>query len=70
MRRLLRALAVALLAAAGVAGAQDYPSRPIKLVVPYGPGGAGDVIARIVSEQLGKDLGTTVSSRTSRAPEA
>jgi Uncharacterized protein conserved in bacteria len=40
--------------------AQPYPSRPIKLVVPYGPGGAGDVIARIVSEQLGKELGVSV----------
>jgi tripartite-type tricarboxylate transporter receptor subunit TctC len=40
--------------------AQPYPSRPIKLVVPYGPGGAGDVIARIVSEQLAKDLGVSV----------
>lgn len=41
-------------------GAQPYPSRPIKLVVPYAPGGAGDVIARIVSVQLGADLGTSV----------
>jgi tripartite-type tricarboxylate transporter receptor subunit TctC len=40
--------------------AQPYPSRAIKLVVPYGPGGAGDVIARIVSEQLAKDLGVSV----------
>jgi tripartite-type tricarboxylate transporter receptor subunit TctC len=40
--------------------AEPYPSRPVKLVVPYGPGGAGDVIARIVSEQLGKDLGVSI----------
>ncbi len=44
----------------GIASAQPYPSRTIKLVVPYGPGGAGDVIARIVSEQLAKDLGVSV----------
>ena len=44
----------------GTVAAQPYPSRPIKLVVPYGPGGAGDVIARIVSEQLAKDLGVSV----------
>ncbi len=31
--------------------AQPYPSRPIKLVVSYAPGGAGDVIARIISER-------------------
>jgi tripartite-type tricarboxylate transporter receptor subunit TctC len=40
--------------------AQPYPSRTIKLVVPYAPGGAGDVIARIVSIQLAKDLGVSV----------
>lgn len=44
----------------GVATAQPFPSRPIKIVVPYAPGGAGDVIARIVSQQLSKDLGVTV----------
>ena len=54
---------VALLAGVGMirsVGAQPYPSGPIKRVVPYGPGGAGDVIARIVSEQLGKELGVSV----------
>ena len=54
------AVLLAVVVAIGSATAQPYPSRPIKLVVPYGPGGAGDVIARIVSEQLGKDLGVTV----------
>jgi tripartite-type tricarboxylate transporter receptor subunit TctC len=45
---------------ASTAGAQPYPNRPIRLVVPYAPGGAGDVIARIVSQRLGNDLGTSV----------
>jgi len=40
--------------------AQPYPSKPVRLVVPYAPGGAGDVIARIVSQRLGTDLGTSV----------
>jgi tripartite-type tricarboxylate transporter receptor subunit TctC len=40
--------------------AQPYPARPIKIVVPYAPGGAGDVIARIVSMQLTRDLGVSV----------
>jgi tripartite-type tricarboxylate transporter receptor subunit TctC len=39
---------------------QPYPSQPIKLVVPYAPGGAGDVIARIVSQQLARELNTSV----------
>jgi tripartite-type tricarboxylate transporter receptor subunit TctC len=37
--------------------AQDYPSRPVKLLVPYGPGGATDIIARIVANDLTKALG-------------
>jgi len=60
MNRWHRALASVLLVAASSVSAQTYPSRPVKLVVPYAPGCAGDVIARIVSERLGKELGTTV----------
>ena len=44
----------------GAADAQPYPSKAIKIVVPYGPGGAGDVIARIVSQPLSASLGQTV----------
>lgn len=54
------AVLLATFAAVGTVAAQPYPSRPIKLVVPYGPGGAGDVIARIVSEQLAKDFVVSV----------
>jgi len=51
---------VALLAsvvAALPAGAQEYPNRPVKIVVPYGAGVAPDVIARIAGEALSKRLG-------------
>jgi tripartite-type tricarboxylate transporter receptor subunit TctC len=44
----------------GAADAQPFPSRTIKLIVPYAPGGAGDVIARIVSQPLSASLGQTV----------
>jgi tripartite-type tricarboxylate transporter receptor subunit TctC len=60
MRRSLTALLAPLLAFALTAGAQTYPSRTIRLVVPYAPGGAGDVIARIVSQQLSADVGVSV----------
>ncbi|WP_229167994.1 Bug family tripartite tricarboxylate transporter substrate binding protein [Bradyrhizobium altum] len=46
----------ALLTAALPARAADYPSRPIKLVVPYAAGGPTDVLGRIVGEYLGRDL--------------
>ena len=51
---------VATLAPAPPASAQPYPSRTIRIVVPYAPGGAGDVIARMVSQPLSASLGQTV----------
>ena len=56
----LLALLLGVVATTQDACAEAYPSRPIKLVVPYGPGGAGDVIARIVSAQLTTELGVSV----------
>ena len=53
MRTLLLALAV--LAATPVA-AQTYPSKPLKLVVPFTPGGSQDVIARLVAQKMGDSL--------------
>ncbi len=59
--RCCRALAAMLVAAlAGIAGAQDYPNRPIKMIVPYPPGGGTDVIARILQEPLGAELGQPI----------
>jgi tripartite-type tricarboxylate transporter receptor subunit TctC len=45
-------LACVLIAPVGEAGAQPYPSRPIKIVVPFGPGGSGDIMARTFSQFL------------------
>ena len=39
------------------AQAQDYPARPVRILVPYGPGGATDIIARITAQRLSESLG-------------
>ncbi len=57
-RRVLFALS--LLATASTAFAQGYPNKPIKLQVPFAPGGTTDIIARVISEPLSKALGQPV----------
>jgi tripartite-type tricarboxylate transporter receptor subunit TctC len=42
------------------ATAQDYPKRPITMIVPFAAGGNSDVIARVVAEQMGPALGQTI----------
>ena len=51
---------LSLLAAAGAARAQAWPSRPIRILVGYSPGGAVDVVARAIGQQLGAALGQPV----------
>jgi tripartite-type tricarboxylate transporter receptor subunit TctC len=48
------------LAPASAVMAQDYPARPITLVVPYAAGGGNDVMARIVAEKMSKSLGQQI----------
>src|SRR5215216_5178041 len=58
-----RAVAAAVLAAglvASAAHADTYPSRTVKLVVPYAAGGTGDIVARAVADRLGAALGQSV----------
>src|SRR6516162_3195369 len=56
---LLAAGAVALPAVSRIAKAQAYPTRPVRMIVGFGPGGATDIIARIVAQQLSQRLGQT-----------
>lgn len=46
--------------ASGSVWAQAYPNKPIKLQVPFAPGGTTDIVARVISEPLGKALGQSV----------
>jgi tripartite-type tricarboxylate transporter receptor subunit TctC len=52
--------AASLVLAAGTALAQSYPSRVIKLQVPFAPGGTTDIVARTIAEPMGKILGQSV----------
>ena len=56
--QLVAALAVA--AILPIAQAQDFPNRPVKLVVPFGTGGSTDIVARLLAQQLTKQLGQQV----------
>jgi tripartite-type tricarboxylate transporter receptor subunit TctC len=51
---------VATMMATGSAQAQDYPTRPITLVVPYSAGGGNDTMARIVAEKMSRTLGQQI----------
>src|SRR3981189_3351896 len=79
----LAAGAAALPALSRIARAQTYPTRPVRLIVPFGPAGATDVFGRIVGEYLSRTLGqqfvienvagaggTTGTTRTMRASPA
>jgi tripartite-type tricarboxylate transporter receptor subunit TctC len=61
MNRAYRAIAVSLIAVAGLAGtaaafAQDYPSKPAKIIVGFAPGGVADITVRIVAQKLSERL--------------
>src|SRR2546428_1740547 len=55
----LSALLFCMLAVAPAMAQDSYPGKPVKILVPYGPGGATDIIARIVAQRLTESLGQT-----------
>ena len=62
MSLILKALTVCIVFALGCATAiaQPYPTKPLRLVVPFGPGGVGDITARTVAQKMGEAMGQQI----------
>ena len=54
----LLALSIAAATLPGLATAQAFPNKPVRLVVPFAPGGTTDLLARIIAEKMGAALGS------------
>lgn len=56
----VRSLLAALALSATAALAADYPERPVRLIVPFAPGGGTDIISRHISQRMGEVLGVQI----------
>ncbi len=60
MRPLIRAALAGLLALTGVASAQDFPTRPMTMIIPFAAGGPTDVLGRVMAQRMSEILGQQV----------
>ena len=62
LRRIMASFVSAAVLATGAAGAlaQTYPTKPVRIIVPFAPGGATDMLARVVAQNLSQSLGQSV----------
>ena len=60
MRSVIAGATAVLALSAFDAGAQSFPTRPVRVVVPFSPGGATDIVTRIVAQRLNQVWGQTV----------
>jgi len=60
MKTLFSGLVVAMTLSTSTAMAQDFPNKPIRIVVPYSPGGGTDAVARMMAQRLTVSLGQSV----------
>ena len=61
MKPFMQSLAMlGMAAAAGVAAAQSFPSKPMRLVLPFPPGGPTDILGRALAQKLGENMGQTM----------
>ena len=58
--RALLGAACLVIAGTGLATAQDYPTRPVRMIIPFPPGGSNDVVGRLIAIKLGDRLGKQV----------
>ena len=60
MKSFLQSMLIGGCLAVSIAGAEDYPSRAVRMVVPFAPGGASDIVGRIMQPKMSQELGQQI----------